>query len=52
MTFLANIDPGGAVGGRFIRIFDASGASDARRIFDDDKSMAIGSIDSTWPSSS
>lgn len=43
-TFLANIDPGGAVGGRFMRIFDASGASDARRIFD--KSMAIGSSDS------
>lgn len=49
-TFLANIDPGGAVGGRFMRIFDASGASDARRIFD--KSMAIGSSDSMMPPSS
>lgn len=52
MTFLVNIDPGGAVGGRFIRIFDANGASDARLIFDNDKSMAIGSFDSTMPSSS
>lgn len=50
MTLFANIDPGGAVGGRFIRIFDANGTSDARRIFD--KSMAFGSLDSRISSSS
>lgn len=51
ITFLANIDPGGAVGGRFIRIFVASGTSDARLIFTDDKSMAFGSFDSATSSS-
>lgn len=52
MTFFANIDPAGAVGGRFIRIFDASGTSDARRMFVDDKSMPFdGSTDSAMSSS-
>lgn len=32
ITFdLWNMEPGGAVGGRFIRIFAANGTSDARR---------------------
>lgn len=52
ITFLANIDPGGAVGGRFIRIFDANGTSDARRMFADDKSIAFGSLVPTISSSS